>query len=178
MSMTVASYFLARRVRRKKTQGWTACLQGHLTSVSNPSWAISRIKAPVPRRTTTRRETARSVPLLGIADSAPERRTPRKLIVPYAGTGSEMIGAVLAGWDEVLGIEREQEYVEIAGQRIAHWTRKGRPNDAPQVQIQHLPDLMPTEFEAMKASIAERGVDIPIIVDDEGNIIDGWRPSG
>lgn len=32
---------------------------------------------------------------------------PRRIIVPYAGSGSEMIGAVLAGWDEVVGIERE-----------------------------------------------------------------------
>ena len=40
---------------------------------------------------------------------------------------------------------------------------------------QILPDLLPEEYEALKASIAERGVDIPIIVDDQGNIIDGFH---
>ena len=37
------------------------------------------------------------------------------------------------------------------------------------------PDLMPAEYEALKASIAKRGVDVPTIVDEEGNIIDGWH---
>jgi ParB-like chromosome segregation protein Spo0J len=37
------------------------------------------------------------------------------------------------------------------------------------------PDLTPAEYAALKSSIADRGVDIPIIVDAEGNIIDGWH---
>lgn len=41
--------------------------------------------------------------------------------MPFAGTASEMIGAMLAGWDEIVGIEREQEYVEIAEKRLAYW---------------------------------------------------------
>ena len=53
----------------------------------------------------------------------PERDTPRKLIVPYSGSGSEMVGAMMVGWDEVLGIELDPEYVEIAQRRIAHWRK-------------------------------------------------------
>lgn len=49
----------------------------------------------------------------------PERDSPRRLIVPFSGSGSEMIGALRAGWDEVTGIERESGYVAIARQRIA-----------------------------------------------------------
>ena len=48
----------------------------------------------------------------------PARETPRKLLVPYCGSGSEMIGALKAGWDQVVGIEREQRYVEIAEKRL------------------------------------------------------------
>lgn len=40
---------------------------------------------------------------------------------------------------------------------------------------QILPPLQPNEFEALKASIAERGVNVPIIVDQEGNVIDGYH---
>ena len=40
---------------------------------------------------------------------------------------------------------------------------------------QILPPLLPDEFEALKASIAEQGVDVPIIVDQEGNTIDGYH---
>jgi site-specific DNA-methyltransferase (adenine-specific) len=48
----------------------------------------------------------------------PERAAPRRLLVPFCGSGSEIIGALRAGWDECVGIELEPEYVEIAGQRI------------------------------------------------------------
>lgn len=40
------------------------------------------------------------------------------LLVPFSGSGSEIIGALKAGWPAVMGIERESEYVEIAKCRI------------------------------------------------------------
>lgn len=46
----------------------------------------------------------------------------RKLLVPYCGSGSEMIGALMAGWDYVVGIEREADYVDIAKRRLASLT--------------------------------------------------------
>lgn len=44
---------------------------------------------------------------------------PRRLIVPFSGAGSEIIGALRAGWDEVVGIEREPEYAELSRARVA-----------------------------------------------------------
>lgn len=44
---------------------------------------------------------------------------PVRILVPFAGSGSEMIGCMLAGWPEVIGIEREEEYVQIARARLA-----------------------------------------------------------
>ena len=49
--------------------------------------------------------------------------TPRRLLVPFAGSGSEMIGALLAGWDVVTGIEREAEYAELARARVGWWAQ-------------------------------------------------------
>lgn len=46
------------------------------------------------------------------------------LLVPYAGAGSEMIGALQAGWPVVFGIEAENDYVEIAQARIAAWGKE------------------------------------------------------
>jgi len=51
----------------------------------------------------------------------PESYEPRRLLVPFCGSGSEMISAVLVGWEQVIGIEREFEYVEIAERRLEHW---------------------------------------------------------
>lgn len=51
----------------------------------------------------------------------PAEYAPRRILIPFAGVASEMIGAHLAGWDEVIGIERGAEYVEIGQARIAHW---------------------------------------------------------
>lgn len=43
----------------------------------------------------------------------------------------------------------------------------------PQYQI--LPPLLPDEYERLKTSIAERGVEVPIIVDQHGNPVDGFH---
>jgi site-specific DNA-methyltransferase (adenine-specific) len=54
----------------------------------------------------------------------PAASWPRKLIVPYSGSASEIIGAMLAGWDEIVGIEQNPKFIEIARQRIEHWAQK------------------------------------------------------
>ena len=40
-------------------------------------------------------------------------------------------------------------------------------------KYQFIPDLLPEEYKLLRASIAQRGVDIPIIVDKKGEVIDG-----
>ncbi len=52
----------------------------------------------------------------------PAAYAPRRILIPFAGSGSECIGALLAGWEHVLGIEQDPAYVDIARQRIAWWT--------------------------------------------------------
>jgi hypothetical protein len=41
-----------------------------------------------------------------------------RLLVPFSGAGSEMIGGYRAGWREIVGIERDPSYVEIAESRL------------------------------------------------------------
>jgi|GEM_PF-1000911 len=53
----------------------------------------------------------------------PAEYAPRRILVPFSGSGSEMIGAHLAGWEEIIGIEMEKEYVEIAGARLEYWCK-------------------------------------------------------
>ena len=43
---------------------------------------------------------------------------PRRILVPFSGVGSEMIGALRAGWDEVVGIENNEEYVRVSRLRL------------------------------------------------------------
>ena len=50
----------------------------------------------------------------------PARDHPRRLIVPFSGSGSELIGARLAGWDEVVGIELDPAYADLARARLDH----------------------------------------------------------
>jgi site-specific DNA-methyltransferase (adenine-specific) len=56
----------------------------------------------------------------------PTLYTPRRILVPFAGSGSEMLGAWLAGWDKIVGIEREREYVALAKARLEYWLGAGR----------------------------------------------------
>lgn len=40
------------------------------------------------------------------------------LIVPFSGSGSEMVGAQLAGWNHITGIEQDRSYIAIAAKRL------------------------------------------------------------
>jgi len=50
---------------------------------------------------------------------------PRKMLIPFSGVGSEMIGAFKGGWDHVTGIELQEQYVELAEQRLKWWVFGG-----------------------------------------------------
>lgn len=54
----------------------------------------------------------------------PAEYAPRRLLVPFGGVGSEAIGAMQAGWDEIAAIEREAEYVEIGRARAEYWRKQ------------------------------------------------------
>lgn len=54
----------------------------------------------------------------------PDSYSPRRLLIPFSGAGSEMIGATLAGWDHIIGVEMESEYAAIARARLAWWEQK------------------------------------------------------
>jgi len=58
--------------------------------------------------------------LLPPSHYAPDRR----ILIPFAGVASEMIGAIMAGWDEVVGVELDSEnaYIEIANKRLKFWS--------------------------------------------------------
>ncbi len=56
----------------------------------------------------------------------PAEYGPRRLFIPFAGVASEMIGAMLAGWEDVQGIELEADHIPVAEARLAYWqARKG-----------------------------------------------------
>jgi len=65
----------------------------------------------------------------------PADYAPRRILVPFSGVGSEMIGAMLAGWEEVVGIERDAEYAEIARLRLAHWSANKPQAPAPEPEL-------------------------------------------
>lgn len=54
----------------------------------------------------------------------PMEYAPRRILVPFAWVGSEMIGAGLAGWEEIVGIEMEAEYAELAEKRLDYWLKQ------------------------------------------------------
>ncbi len=45
----------------------------------------------------------------------------RRIAVPFAGVGSEVLGAILAGWDEIEAIELEAKHVSVGNLRISKW---------------------------------------------------------
>jgi len=55
----------------------------------------------------------------------PGKFAPRRLLVPFSGSGSEMMGAMTAGWDFIQGVELSAEYAEVANKRIDNLIRNG-----------------------------------------------------
>lgn len=51
----------------------------------------------------------------------PPEYAPRRILVPFAGVMSEAIGAMLAGWEEIVAIELDESYCEIGRARLRFW---------------------------------------------------------
>lgn len=64
----------------------------------------------------------------------------RRLLVPFAGSGSEMIGARQAGWERVVGIELLPEHVDIAKQRLTYWETRTLADGHPEGVIKQHSD--------------------------------------
>jgi len=79
----------------------------------------------------------------------PTKYSPRRILVPFAGVGSEMIGAVLAGWDEVVGVEMMPEYAAIARARIAHWSKGGTAKATPRKVAPRPPATPPKRINTL-----------------------------
>ena len=88
------------------------------------------IDNPYQRGETTRRNTHPTIKPIALSRHLatlllpPPEYGPRRLLVPFAGAGSEVIGADLAGWEDVTGIELEAEHVAIADARRAYWRQR------------------------------------------------------
>jgi hypothetical protein len=56
----------------------------------------------------------------------PEEYAPRRIFIPFSGVASEMIGAMQAGWEHIVGVEFDTEngYVDIAHKRMEYWSSK------------------------------------------------------
>jgi site-specific DNA-methyltransferase (adenine-specific) len=58
----------------------------------------------------------------------PRLDAPRRLLIPFSGSGSEGIGAYLAGgqadcWDEIVLVERDAGYARVSDERLRFWTQ-------------------------------------------------------
>ena len=63
----------------------------------------------------------------------PECVKQRRLLVPFSGSGSEIIGAMQARWDEIVGIEMDEGYCKIAQSRIRSWRSAHKAGKRPQL---------------------------------------------
>ena len=46
---------------------------------------------------------------------------PPRILIPFAGTGSEALGAALGGWKDIVSIEHSEQMVEVSEARLAWW---------------------------------------------------------
>jgi DNA modification methylase len=76
---------------------------------------------------------------------------PQKIVYPFAGVQSEVIGGYKAGFTDFLGCELNAEYVEIGNARFEHWKdkpfdEKGKviePKKEPKAKAKKEPEIKP-----------------------------------
>lgn len=51
----------------------------------------------------------------------PDIYTPRRLLVPFTTSGNEIIGAMMAGWEEVVAIRTENKNIDALENRLRWW---------------------------------------------------------
>jgi hypothetical protein len=119
----VSRYFYCAKASRRERE---AGLDGWEPQTTDDG-RNTRIDNPYQRGKTLRRNDHPTVKPLALCRHLatlllpPDSVFPRRLMVPFAGSGSEMIGAEQAGWDEVVGIEQNPQYCEIAKLRLQYW---------------------------------------------------------
>ena len=64
----------------------------------------------------------------------PDAYAPRRILIPFAGSGSEAIGAMLAGWEHIALVEMNSDYCDIARARLAWWTEQANGQMWPNVK--------------------------------------------
>jgi hypothetical protein len=89
----------------------------------------------------------------------PPEYAPRRIAIPCSGTGSEMIGCLLAGWDEVVGIEMTNEpdkpYVDISLARLeffSEWIKWGHTD------VESILNAAQAELEQQQAGALQLGM--------------------
>jgi len=84
----------------------------------------------------------------------PAAYAPRRLLVPFCGVASEMIGAMLAGWEEIVGIEQDAEHCAIGKKRLQWWRSQHQPSLFPERAINHNA-VQPVARQALQERITQ-----------------------
>lgn len=65
----------------------------------------------------------------------PAYRSTARILIPFAGSGSEAIGAMLADWENIDAVELLAEHLEIARLRAVYWEEQKRAFDRASSQL-------------------------------------------
>ena len=104
----------------KQSVGGGGGIGDYLDDVNSASGKFGSEKAPAANH----HPTVKPLALTKYLATLIKPPTGGRLLVPFSGSGSEMIGALQAGWEYVEGVELTEEYIPIAEARIKYWLEK------------------------------------------------------
>ena len=114
----------------KQSKGGGGGIGDYLEDVNSASGKFGSEKAPAANH----HPTVKPLSLTKYLATLIKPPTGGRLLVPFSGSGSEMIGALQAGWEYVEGVELTEEYIPIAEARIKYWLEK-KEAENPQVAL-------------------------------------------
>lgn len=95
----------------------------------------------------------------------PSVYAPRRILVPFAGVMSEVIGAVLAGWDSILAIEQEGQYCEMGEARVRYWSTER--STAAEIKSQSVAVGEPAVSRSSSRAVKQKGPQLSLFAWEE-----------
>lgn len=120
-------FYCAKASRRERDSGLENFDEQPVRRLSGGEFAHNSITRKVSKNETVTRNPHPTCKPIALAKHLatlllpPPEYAPRRVLVPFAGSGSEAIGAMLAGWEEIVCVELIQDYCDIAEARLAWW---------------------------------------------------------
>ena len=111
-------FYCPKVSKSERNAGCDALTSGSPCKCENPEWEIVSTERIFFNNHPTLKPISLNYQILKLFKTPNKQR----ILVPFCGSGSEIIGAIKAGYEDIEGCEINDDYIKIAEARIDYWS--------------------------------------------------------